>query len=225
MQRDGGGSVPFTQLVQFYQRWRRSLQSQVDVLDNPIPWMPFAAIRFIENLLTKDAKVFEYGAGGSSLFFASRVQKVVAVEHNAEWARRVSDLAQERMLTNLEVMHIAPQPDAGAGERDPADLNSYASSDISFREHSFQNYAASIDRFPTGFFKIVVIDGRARPSCSQHALPKIGSGDWMILDNAERSEYRHIHETLAGPEWRKVQFNGPAPYNREFWQTCFWQKQ
>jgi hypothetical protein len=225
MHREGWGTLPLSQLVRFYPRWRRSLQQPVDVLDDPIPWMPFAAIRFIETLLTQDTKIFEYGAGGSSLFFASRVQKVVSVEHDADWARRVSAVAQDRMLTNLEVMHVAPQADAGARERDPADLNSYASTDISFREHSFRNYAASIDRFPTGFFQLIVIDGRARPSCGGHAMPKVGSGGWLILDNAERNEYRRIHEALAGPEWRKTQFSGPAPYTREFWQTCFWQRQ
>jgi hypothetical protein len=53
--------------------------------NEPIPWVTYSFIHFIENRLNKDISVFEYGSGASTAFYAKRVKRVVAIEHDKEW--------------------------------------------------------------------------------------------------------------------------------------------
>ncbi len=49
-------------------------------------------IAFLEQRLNNDMTLFEYGSGYSTLFFASLVKQVTAVEHNKNWFDIVSDM-------------------------------------------------------------------------------------------------------------------------------------
>ena len=54
---------------------------------------------------------------------------------------------------------------------------------------NFEQYAKSIDSFPDNYFDIVIVDGRARPSCIQQGIPKLKKNGWLIIDNTERKYY------------------------------------
>jgi hypothetical protein len=51
----------------------------------PIPWMNYNVVSFLEQRLTRDLSLFEYGSGNSTLFFAPRVKDVVSVEADRGW--------------------------------------------------------------------------------------------------------------------------------------------
>ena len=68
--------------------WLTTMVFSRGPLRDGLPWMVFPAIDFIENLLSKDSSVFEYGAGGSSMFYASRVKELVSVEHDSVWFKQ-----------------------------------------------------------------------------------------------------------------------------------------
>ncbi len=67
--------------------WFRSFRTKrsVDANGNPMPWYPYSMIDFLENRITKDLTVFEYGAGNSTLWFAKKALKVIAVESDKVW--------------------------------------------------------------------------------------------------------------------------------------------
>ncbi|MGI8773568.1 MAG: FkbM family methyltransferase [Actinomycetota bacterium] len=67
--------------------WYRSYQAQrsVDARSEPLPWYTYACSAFITERLPPEARVFEYGSGGSTRWYASRVAEVIAVEHDPEW--------------------------------------------------------------------------------------------------------------------------------------------
>jgi SAM-dependent methyltransferase len=65
-----------------------------------IPWYTYPAIEFIRTLDLADARVFEYGCGNSSIFWAARVHEVFAVESDTKWARVVRGFG----VPNLAVM-------------------------------------------------------------------------------------------------------------------------
>jgi predicted O-methyltransferase YrrM len=73
--------------------WLRSRREHASVDDagEPIPWITYAAMRFLEPRVGKDLRVFEFGSGYSTLWWAKRVNRVVAVEHDAEWHKRMAD--------------------------------------------------------------------------------------------------------------------------------------
>lgn len=71
--------------------WFKSYYSKesVDYNNTPIPWFTYPAIEFLKSRLSPDMFLFEYGCGNSSIWFGSRVAKVVSVEHNADWFNKV----------------------------------------------------------------------------------------------------------------------------------------
>jgi len=85
--------------------WFRSAREgrPVDAAGQPIPWLPYPAIDFLASRVKPDFAVFEWGCGTSTLWWAKRVARVVAVEHDEEWFARISDLAPP----NAEVRHVA----------------------------------------------------------------------------------------------------------------------
>ena len=82
-------------------------------------------------------------------------------------------------------------------------------------------YASVIDRFPDGYFGLVFVDGRSRPSCVKHSIPKIKSGGFLILDDADRNYYKRAKELLNSNRWEKWEFYGPGISCLTFWGTCF----
>ena len=93
--------------------WFRSLKEQrsVDAEGNPIPWVAYAALHFLEPRLTKDMSVFEYGCGYSTLWWAKRVRKVVSCEHDRAWYGKISSLAPP----NAEVIYLEHEADGAYG--------------------------------------------------------------------------------------------------------------
>lgn len=75
----------------FNEGWLRSFftKKPVDSQDNPIPWLTYPALHFIKSRLSPDFAVFEYGCGGSTLWWASLVKEVVSVEHDVDWYRQI----------------------------------------------------------------------------------------------------------------------------------------
>lgn len=71
--------------------WLRSMKERapVDFEGNPVPWITYPAISFLQNRIRPDMSVFEYGSGNSTLWWASKVTKVVACEHDPAWFERV----------------------------------------------------------------------------------------------------------------------------------------
>ena len=211
-------------LRRFFRKWREFLVPGRNALDDEQPWVNFAASNFLESILRPEMRVFEYGSGGSTLFYGKRVQQVVAIEHDPAWTSQVRERLKTRGFSHCDVRLIPPEEPKDAASSDAADFNSYASSVKEYAGLSFEKYARSIEEFPDEFFSVVVVDGRARPSCSCHALAKVATGGFFLLDNAEREHYRRVEARLSNDQWKLHDFYGPGPYNRYFWRTCIWKK-
>lgn len=69
----------------------------------PVPWYSYAAIEYLDSFDWRQARVFEYGCGNSSRFWAARAQEVHAAENDAGWAAQVRSYG----LANLHVHHAA----------------------------------------------------------------------------------------------------------------------
>lgn len=66
--------------------WMDSLKESkpIDANGNPIPWMNFTIIKILEDRLTNDLNIFEYGSGYSTNFYAQKVKAVTSVEYDEE---------------------------------------------------------------------------------------------------------------------------------------------
>jgi len=182
-------------------------------LDDEIPWIPFRAQKWLKKYLKPDMKVFEYGSGGSTLFFARRVVQVVSVEHNREWFDQVYSAIQQKSITNCRYLLQEPEGEGYNGI--------YSCTTKFYRGKSFERYVKTIDEYPDGYFDLVAVDGRARPACMAHAICKIRPGGYLLLDNAERKEYNEAKAKLD--KLKRIKFYGPGPGLIRPWQAIFWQ--
>jgi len=210
-------------LKKFYWPWMASLCLQREPLSVARPWITFPAARFLDSLLSPASRIFEYGAGGSTLFFASRVAELVTVEHDRNWLERTAAKMRRRSV-QWQMHRAEPLPDEGPSRYPVTDPEAYASTDVRFAGMSFREYASAIERYEDNYFDIVLIDGRARPSCFKHAVAKVKFGGYIVLDNAEREQYRWVQEAAEKLGFEVREFWGPGPYNRYFWRTIFLRK-
>jgi hypothetical protein len=67
----------------------RAQRRPIDAAGQPLPWFTYPAIHFLEDRLRPTMRVFEFGSGHSTLWFAARVADVVACEHVEEWATAI----------------------------------------------------------------------------------------------------------------------------------------
>jgi hypothetical protein len=221
---DGHGGCRLWDLLTCFPVWQRALAPEANPLVDQRPWLTFPAISFLKRSLTPHMRVFEFGAGGSTLFFARHAGEVVSVEHDASWGRKVQAALSELGLSRARVLLAPPEPNGMVNEFDPADPAGCISSAEQYRGQSFHNYVAQVDAWPDNHFDLIVVDGRARPACVRRSLPKVKPGGWLLLDNAERPRYQPALAELALSGWTKRDFSGPGPYHPAFWRTWAWQK-
>jgi hypothetical protein len=72
----------------------------------PIPWLTYPALAFIEPRIRPTMRVFEWGTGQSTLWWAARVASVRSVEHDAAWHRQM----QSRVPANVHYSHVPLGP-------------------------------------------------------------------------------------------------------------------
>lgn len=66
--------------------WRSIREQRAIAADgSPLPWYTYASIEYLRSFDFSDCDVFEFGAGGSSAFWAARTRSVTSVEDDREW--------------------------------------------------------------------------------------------------------------------------------------------
>jgi len=210
-------------LLRDFKRWELSQAAGKSPLMDHIPWITFSAIHFLDKILRKEMTVFEYGSGGSTIYFAQRVRKVFSIEHDDEWAIAVEREIAKEGLQNVEVQCILPCPNTNLLNPDPADPAQCFSASEAYLDHDFSDYVGSIENFPDSSLDIVFIDGRSRPACFRSALGKVRLGGYVCMDNTERWRYARAMQ-LAFEGFKFYDFPGPSPYVTFFTRTSIWQR-
>lgn len=68
----------------------------------PIPWLTYSFLDFLEGRLTKELSLFEYGSGNSTLFFANQVRFVRSIEHDKSWYNKIKSV----IPSNAKISHV-----------------------------------------------------------------------------------------------------------------------
>lgn len=212
----------FGEMMRKFPRWLGSLKSSP--LADRQPWMTYTAIEFLRQKVRPDMSVFEWGSGGSTLFFASRVANLVTVEHERLWAERVQEVMSAGHPASWRMEMIEAEPRPSGVTDDPADPCSYASAVAPWVGQSFESYVKTVDEYPDSGFDWVIVDGRSRPSCMMHGIPKVKPGGYLILDDAARERYGWVYREMARLGWDCFSFAGPVPYTMPFGSTTAWRR-
>lgn len=196
--------------------WFRSRQANY-LLDHAIPWITYDAAAYLRANVRRGSRVFEYGSGSSTLFWASCDADCTAVEHDADWYGFVKQRIGANSRIDLRLI-AADDPPVAQSTNDLADPAAYLSDWVNLAGSTFRNYVTQIDPFPDKSFDIILIDGQARPSCILHSYRKVKPGGMLILDNADVPRYlEQAHKYLT--EFECLSFPGIAPIEGVLSQT------
>lgn len=79
--------------------WLKSIikNDAVDKQGSPVPWIAYGCTYFLEPRLSKDFKVFEFGSGNSTLWWAKHVKQVTSVEYDKKWMKLINNKAPENV--------------------------------------------------------------------------------------------------------------------------------
>lgn len=148
-------------------------------LKEGLPWITPGAILYLDMIIDPNWTVFEWGSGGSSVYFASRVSEYIAIEHDKMWQGRTQDMLRKRKLDPACINLVPPDPDG---------------------EH--HAYADAILAFPNHTFDLISVDGEAtsRKWCIPNCLPKLKPGGWLLLDNS------NWYDGAYTQGWQKLDF-------------------
>lgn len=193
----------------FKQAARELLHAPVKLrmaLSPDYPWLVSGAVSRIEAFLRPEHRVFEWGGGRSTVFFARRAASVVTVEHARKWHRRLAARIEELDLRNVTLRFIEPREPARGDPPAPSPARPARWNDPEAREDKpeFRAYADAVLDYPDGRFDLVLVDGRARVACARNALDKLAPGGLLVLDNAEWPKYQPIRDMTRG--WNAESF-------------------
>ena len=189
--------------------WKNPIKGQ-------IPWIPFKAIKWLDKYLKPEMFVFEYGSGGSTLYFQKHVKKIISIEHDRFWYKKMLKFFKKKDISFNSYFLIEPEKPLKRIQKE----KDYQSISKTYSDMIFKKYVNSIDKYPDKYFDVIFIDGRARNSCVKKSIAKIRPDGIIILDNSEREEYQESLSLLS--KYRRIDFYGFGSYSIYPSQTSVW---
>ena len=180
-----------------YLMWLKSLIASGNIehlvkLDQA--WLPYKAINLLEHM-DQNTKVFEWGSGASTIWFARRFESIVSIEHDPSWHHSVRQIVKNYTFRNIKLTRDLPQkshsPTVSSGRR-------------GYKNLDFLEYVHVIGDHDK--FDLIVIDGRARVECLWEALNHLNVSGTILLDNAQRRRYWKAVKGLKGRNQTRVVF-------------------
>lgn len=204
-------------LKYFFYYMRVNTTRPVSSFEKELPWISYGSLKFLEKRINKEMKVFEYGSGGSTIYFSRKVEQVISVEHNQEWYSSLKIKLKELGINNVKLDLVFPEK-----------INSLASRAIKsqsspiWENYDFTKYVNSINSYENNYFDLIVIDGRVRVECLKTSLIKLKSGGYLLFDNSERERYQNELEKLK--IWVCYKNYGPVVQEYSFSETTIFRK-
>jgi len=172
----------------------------VDEANNPIPWYCYQAINFLSKNLTKNDVIFEFGSGSSTIFYHSRVKKVVSIETNEIWFKIIYNyLLQTEQNPSLH-----------------NNIMRFKNSEIYLMKDgiinaNYQKFAYDYSQKNQVFFDYLIIDSIKRYDCAINSISALSKNGKVILDDSERQNYKKIFDFYLKNDFEVKNFCGIAP--------------
>jgi predicted O-methyltransferase YrrM len=179
------------------------------------PWIAEDATILLESLIRPDDRIVEFGAGGSTEWFARLAREVYSVDGFDDWYNRLRERLTEQNITNV-TLELASA--AELGYQSDAHRDAYV------------NFQPTLEE---GSADLVFIDGEYRDDCALRGLGLLRSGGLLVVDNVNiylpspsrspwhvseptTEKWREFLKTVS--DWRRVwTTNG-------IWDTAIWFK-
>lgn len=161
-----------------------------DMVRMDMAWWSYPAMERVDEFLSKrpEARIFEYGAGASTLWLAKRAARVDSVEHDTGWAESVRGMLADSP-GNVKLHAVAPT----AATADSV----VRSGRVGHTDLDFGDYVSTIDEVG-GPFDLIVVDGRARVDAFRRSLDHLADGGVVVFDNIKRKRYWDVISVMPG---------------------------
>lgn len=164
------------------------------------PWIVPGALRYLERIVRPTWDVFEWGAGGSTLWFSRHCSTLVSIEHSKKWKDNIWKRLLGESASNVALQYVPVRKD----------------------DH---DYADAILKYPDPAFDLVFVDGEAtkRDRCLRNSWDKVVRGGYIMLDNS------NWWKGDLPPDWHRVDFvetelKWIGVKGTFDWQTSFFRK-
>lgn len=170
-------------------RWVKDRINRNTAIEQGLPWISYPAIDYLRGFLKPDLKVFEWGIGGSTVFFTTHNCKVTTVESNEIWLNKV-----QQKLININTRY-SPEIFFVPSETQQIE--------------SIKEYIAKVKE--NAPWDIIFVDGLeenyiSRLDCIKVAKNLIKHGGILILDDSWRENYSEVPRILNN--FRRLEFWG-----------------
>ncbi|MGF1535849.1 MAG: hypothetical protein ACFB4J_05085 [Elainellaceae cyanobacterium] len=189
----------------------------IDANGAPLPWWTYPAIEFVATWVRPEMRVFEYGGGHSTLWWAKRVQQVTTIDHDRSWVAKIEGSLPAPHIISYVSADVKPHEAIAAYgtyfQSQPRTDFPYDEARITRRglnDADFVGYVDAINRYP-GSFDCIVIDGMARRLCAHAAVKKLKADGIILFDNANRSDYLEGYQYLTQSGFVQVRLWGSVP--------------
>ena len=177
-------------------------------IDVKLPWISFGALRFLNSFLRPEHEVFEFGGGGSTLYFAQRTHRVVTMESHPEWHKILTAaLAQHQLQNAVCELHPITGDDAALFQ-----------GDLFFQRVREQLWDVILIDCYCGYSKSRY--GLTRPYAFELAQLQLKPGGIIVLDDSWM--FPELVETEQG--WRITDYMGPGPCRYGVTSTAIFEK-
>jgi predicted O-methyltransferase YrrM len=136
--------------------------------------------------LDPEHRVFEWGGGGSTLFFLKKGCRVTTVESNSEWVGHLESEIRKLGGDARDRWHLRFVP--VTGNSDPR----------------IDDYIGQVDAGSP--WDLVMVDGWSRVNCLHRGLPQVKACGVLVLDNADQKQFHNIPPLMRG--WERHAFRG-----------------
>lgn len=151
-----------------------------------LPWIAFPCVDFLTGYLEPTHNVFEWGGGGSTIFFLKKGCRVTTVESSAEWVQQLE----------------AQVGELGGDARSRWDLRYVPLSDNS--DPAVADYVQQVT--VGGAWDLILVDGWRRLKCLHEGLHHVKPGGALVLDNANQKQFVSVPQMMQ--TWERHELRG-----------------
>ena len=155
------------------------------------PWLTYPLIEFLDRLDFSGKKVFEFGAGSSTLYWAEKAESVTSVEMDEKWY----DSLKARLPANVRLIH---EPDGGRYPRRIHEFGKFDVIVIDGAERYMSAVAAREALLPGGF--IILDNAEWYPNTSDY-LSSSGLIEMPFCGFSPLNAFTSISTVFVTPEF------------------------
>ncbi len=187
-------------------RWlREKSRGGGSPLQSGLPWIAWKAIDYLERCDFREKVVYEYGGGGSTIYFAQRGAKVITIETHPQWTELILDEVRKQKLEDKVTLVSFDIIDEDSKRQYLDHILTAGPWDIALIDGDDSAYSGRV-KFPL-----------TRMECVPNVLATMHPGCMVLVDDSWRSGYLSARQSFSAA--KRIAFRGLGPHRPGVTQT------